>query len=131
MAFDWNSYLTLAKELATQTNGQKVNQDIEAKQRCAVSRAYYCVYHSALAYARITFAYTPSTHSVSLHRELQKKYKQQSGSIDHREVGQILTKLHQYRVNCDYQADDQGNLQKLLSSVVLEAERVDTILTTR
>lgn len=130
MAFDWNSYLTLARELATETDGQVANQGIEAKQRCAVSRAYYSVYHSALSYAKTTFSYTPSTHNVSLHRELQKKYKQQSGNTDHREVGQILTRLHQYRVNCDYHAEDQGNLQKLISSVVLDAERVDAILTT-
>lgn len=129
MAFDWNGYLSLARELATQTSGQVVNQDNEAKQRCAVSRAYYSVYHSALEYAKTTFTYTPSTHNVSLHRELQKKYKQQSGNTDHREVGQILTRLHQYRVNSDYEAKDQGNLEKLLSSIFIDAERVNTILT--
>jgi hypothetical protein len=39
-AFDWRSYLDVAKSLATAAD--------EASQRSAVSRAYYAVYHVAL-----------------------------------------------------------------------------------
>lgn len=129
MAFDWNGYLGVASNLKTETDGQPDSVVVEAKRRTAISRAYYAVYHSALVYATTVLGYTPPSHVVSLHNALQKKYKQQSGNTDHREVGQILTRLHQYRVNCDYDSRDLGNLQKLLSSVVSEVDRVNTILT--
>ena len=128
MAFDWNGYLEVATVLKTETDGQSDSIAVEAKRRTAISRAYYSVYHSALTYAITRFGYTEPTNNVSVHRALQKKYKQQSGNTDHREVGQILTQLHQYRANCDYESGDQGNLQKLLSSVLLEIAKVNTIL---
>ena len=129
MAFDWNEYLGVATILKTETDGQPNSAVVEAKRRTAISRAYYSVYHSALVYATTVLGYNPPLHNVSLHRALQTKYKQQSGNTDHREVGKILARLHQYRVNCDYESRDQGNLQSLLSSVVLAVDRVNTILT--
>jgi hypothetical protein len=43
MAFDWNNYFTLAKNLA--------QRDDEASKRTSVSRAYYSAFHDALSRA--------------------------------------------------------------------------------
>jgi hypothetical protein len=45
MAFDWRRYLAFADELAGDPR--------EEMQRSSISRAYYCVYHLGLEYARI------------------------------------------------------------------------------
>lgn len=41
--FDWSDYLTLAQQLANNTD--------EASHRTAISRAYYCVYHKGVEWA--------------------------------------------------------------------------------
>ena len=43
MPFDWNEFLTLARELAAKTD--------DASKRTAISRAYYCVFNLATARA--------------------------------------------------------------------------------
>jgi uncharacterized protein (UPF0332 family) len=55
MPFDWNDYLTIAKEFKTRTDGQTPSNLNEAMQRTAVSRAYYSMFHLALEYAKNHF----------------------------------------------------------------------------
>jgi uncharacterized protein (UPF0332 family) len=52
--FDWSEYLTLANQLAA-------NSD-EASHRSAISRAYYCVYHKASERAVASGCVDPKRH---------------------------------------------------------------------
>lgn len=47
MAFDWHAYLDLAERLTT----DGASKEAEAKNRAAVSRAYYAVYNVARSHA--------------------------------------------------------------------------------
>ncbi len=72
--FDWKEYLALAKSLKSSTpRGQTVSNANEAKNRCAVSRAYYAAFNIADAYARDSLSYSPSGEG-SDHKKLTDFY---------------------------------------------------------
>jgi hypothetical protein len=130
MAFDWNGYLTLAKSLKTETDGHAASTDIEARRRSAISRAYYAMYHLAVVYAKSNLGYSPATTGPNQgHSEIQGVYRRQFGSVQLQEIKTILYRLHKARKDCDYEDRDLGDLQALLGSIILDAERMKTILT--
>lgn len=130
MAFDWNSYLLLAKELKNQTTGQVASVEIEAKQRSAVSRAYYCAYHLAEDFAVTNLRYTPTKKAGGnqFHADVREVYRQQFGNVNHQEIQKILFKMHKARKECDYDAT-VSNIQSVLTSTIIDADRVHSILT--
>ena len=129
MAFDWNSYLTLAKTIKTETVGQVASVDIEAKQRSAVSRAYYSVYHLAEDYAIYNFRYTPTKKGGGnqFHADVREEYRKRFGNVDHQEIRQILFRLHKARKDCDYEPE-VSNLTSLLQSTIIDADKIARIL---
>jgi hypothetical protein len=130
MPFDWNDYLTIAKEFKTRTDGQTPSNLNEAMQRTAVSRAYYSMFHLALEYAKNHFGYNPQRGGPNqAHADIRSEYQKQMASPDHQEIAQILRRVHKARVDCDYKPEDLGNLTAQLESVVLDADRVQGILT--
>ena len=129
MAFDWNSYLTLAKNLKNETDGQVASTEVEAKQRSAISRAYYAVYHLAEDYAKQNLGYvTSKTGQNQYHSDVRSVFRSQMGNPDHQEVGKILFQLHKNRKDCDYEEKSLGNLESLLTTSVLNAEKIQTTL---
>lgn len=131
MAFDWNDYLEIAKDFKAGTDGQARNNLVEAKQRTAVSRAYYAIYHLAVDYAKNNLGYVPTQKSGGnqYHSDIRSVYQSQLANPSHQEVRKILARLHKARIDCDYKPDDLGNLQSLLTSVILEADKVKGTLT--
>lgn len=130
MAFDWNDYLTIAKELKTDTDGQPNSNSVEAKRRTAISRAYYSVYHLAIDYAKTNLGYTPTQYGPNqAHSDIRSVYQSQLANPDHQEVCKMLFKLHKARKNCDYDEGDLGNVQSLLTSTILDADKIKDILT--
>jgi len=129
MAFDWNGYLSLAKELQTETDGQITSTEIEAKQRSGVSRAYYSVYHLAEDYAITHFGYTPTKKGGGnqFHADLREEYRKRFGNVDHQEIRQILFRLHKARKDCDYERD-VNNLPSLLQSTIIDADKIVAVL---
>lgn len=130
MAFDWDGYLAVAKELQSDTDGQAHSNAIEAKQRTAISRAYYSMYHLAVSYARVNLGYNPTRNGPNqAHSDIQTVYRTQLGSVELQEIKQILNRLHKARINCDYKDKDLGNLQSLVSSLILDADKMKRTLT--
>ena len=128
MAFDWNNYLEIAKKLQGATRGKEQNGNNEALQRIAVSRAYYAIYHFALEYAEDNLDY--SKPSTDQHTALRFHYSTDMSNYKHAKVGKILLNLHSARKKCDYEADDIGNIEKLLENSLLQADDIKQNLTT-
>lgn len=132
MAFDWDSYLTLAKTLKTETVGSVASSETEAKRRSAISRAYYAMYHLGVVYAKNNLGYSPVTSGPNqAHSEIQGVYRRQFGSVQLQEIKPILYRLHKARKDCDYEEKDLGNLEVLLESIVIDADRMKAILATQ
>jgi len=130
MPFNWNDYLTVARELKTRTDGQPVSNLNEAMRRSAVSRTYYSMYHLAVEYAKSHFGYTPQRGgSNQFHADIRSEYQRQMGNPEHQEIAQILRRVHKARIDCDYKPEDLGNLETQLESVISEADKVRGILT--
>lgn len=96
MSFDWSEYLSVAKELATQTT----TAHKEAKLRSAISRAYYAAFITARNNLRdrsgLLIPKTSDAHSyVSQQFEL---------SVDpvRRTIGEKLVRLRRFRRQADY-----------------------------
>lgn len=129
MAFDWNGYLTFAKSLQTETAGRPSNVDVEAKRRSAISRAYYAVYHIAEDYAKANLGYVVSKGGPNQHHSnVRSVYQSQLGNPDHQEVRKMLARLHKVRVQSDYHPDGLGNIESQLASVIIDADRINSIL---
>lgn len=130
MPFNWNDYLVIAEAFKTKTDGLPQSSANEAMQRTAMSRAYYAVYHLAEDFAKENFGYIPSQYGHNQHHaNIRLEYMKQSGSPDHQEVQKMLARLHKARIDSDYKSDDLGNMQALLTSVILEANKIKGILT--
>lgn len=130
MAFDWDYYLVIAKKISKSVNGKADNDNNEALRRTAISRAYYAIYHLALTYAKNNLGYVPPDRNGGnqFHSDIRSHYKKQMANPDYQEVGKILFSLHSARVNCDYKADDIGNVGALLTSSILQANKIKGIL---
>ena len=93
MTFDWHAYLDLAEQLTT--NG--TSKEAEAKNRAAVSRAYYAVYNIALRHA------PPSVtkRGGSSHRRLIDHFD----SNGHHSISNLLETMRDRRNDADYEGD--------------------------
>lgn len=129
MSFDWDCYLVLAKKIKKLTGGKPDNNNNEAFKRTAISRAYYAMFHLAVAYARDNFGYVPNKNGPNQsHSDVRAEYQKQLGNPDHQEVKKILAKMHKARIDSDYKADSLGNTQSLLGSIILDADKIKGIL---
>lgn len=105
--FEWEQFLDVAvclQELGDSNRGLS-----EAAYRCAISRAYYGAYHSALSLAQ-NLGYVispPKRGGMSEHRKLQVWYQNECAnkSLGKRISGK-LRRLHNWRKNADYKDID-------------------------
>jgi uncharacterized protein (UPF0332 family) len=89
--FDWTGYSALANELAARAD--------EASRRSAISRAYYYVYHLALARAAGNgFEITAGEAS---HKQLWRNYSD-SPEPNCRKLAEIAKRLKEKRERADY-----------------------------
>lgn len=129
MPFDWDGYLSFAKDLKSKTDGQTATNKNEAMQRTAISRAYYSMFHLAVDYAMAKLGYTPKKNGPNQsHTDIQGVYRRQFGNPDHQEVKKILYRMYKARLDSDYNSNILGNAQELLDSILLEADKIKTIL---
>ena len=92
-AFDWIEYLTLAEELAKNTD--------EASLRSAISRAYYYAFHLALKRARAnSFEYLSGE---GTHTQLWRLFTA-SPDPDCIKLGHLAERLKENRRRADYEA---------------------------
>lgn len=125
MAFDWNEYLRVAKNIHTQSKASKIKD--EALLRTAISRAYYSVIHFAAENIR-------QKHNSSfyprndLHGSVIGYYKNDRFNPNYQEAARILSDLRFSRNKCDYQSLFNENLEKLLESSFIQVENIKSEL---
>lgn len=94
MSFDWSEYLQLARYLAA----QDVSPSEEARQRSAISRAYYAAYHEVRLLARQQGF--QDSHAEN-HRNLIE-YCLAEPRREWRNLGENLRRLRDKRNSADY-----------------------------
>jgi uncharacterized protein (UPF0332 family) len=104
MSFDWPDYLALARSLSGDAD---VTPSEEARLRSALSRAYYGVYGSARAVAKL-HGYTPQRFETS-HQTLIRYFKE-SPDRARKSIGLNLERMQKNRERADYERRFEGNL---------------------
>lgn len=111
MPFDWNEFLTLAEELALRND--------EASKRSAISRAYYAVYHRALA--RVVAKSGACPQGQATHTWCWQKY-QSTNNLACVNLGDEGSRLKRRRQAADYD-DHIARLDDVLNAVLQFARR--------
>jgi uncharacterized protein (UPF0332 family) len=97
MSFDWSGYLDLAKELNDNSIANR-----EAKQRSAVSRAYYAVFNLAKDYLeQVEGQSIPRT--ADAHRYVGDQFRI-SANPNRKAIARNLVRLRRFRNQADYAA---------------------------
>ncbi|NJL32578.1 MAG: hypothetical protein HC893_00340 [Chloroflexaceae bacterium] len=124
MSFDWQKYLSLAKELS----GKPVQgeESREAKLRSAISRAYYAVFHIAKDHASSS-PNPPDASTEATHKNVREWFK---ASPDKRvkRIGEDLGRLRVNRNRADYN-DDMGLLRELQKTTDEALKTAEYIIT--
>ena len=115
MVFGWRQYLTLAHRLA----GEPLGSLSEAESRSSVSRAYYSLFHLAMASAEGFVSRGVGDDHVALQKHWQRGKRAS--------IGFWLRDLHQWRLQCDYD-DVIDNLQEMVELALTTAEQILSIL---
>ncbi len=115
MPFDWRNFLDLAKELSTHSATDPLQ---EARERSAVSRAYYGAFCWARDYARESTGFQP-TGDADDHTLLRQHFEK-SGQT---QLASRLNRLRQWRNLCDYK-DEVRNLKSLAQMAIVQAQKV-------
>lgn len=128
MSFDWSEYFIVAQELANQAITSSKNQGtIEAKLRCAISRAYYAAFRKARNHLRdkegepLHVLTHGNTHQVVIN------LFNTGSDIDRLMIAQFLHDLRSARNRADYD-DTLPNLLGLTATALLQAEQVLALL---
>lgn len=124
MSFDWVEYLALAEELSG-ASLPPLPAGIEARQRAAVSRAYYAGYILARNRLRdVDGVLVPA--SSNPHVFIAQQYRR-SADPTRAEIGASLGRLRIARNQCDYD-DTVAGLPRLLHASLTRAAQVVTNL---
>ena len=116
MTFDWSAYRTVAEALSR-------NAD-EASQRSAISRAYYCVYHQALAHLSEHHNFQYSENRPA-HDQVWREFN--GKGLSYREVWLKGDKLKKLRVNADYRTDFLTNAKTVAASLEMADQIIERL----
>ncbi len=97
--FDWSQYVGLAKQLASCSAHDPM---AEAKQRSAISRAYYGVFIPARNH--LYMEHQPVQGDKKTHKAVISEFKNSVDEI-RQQIGKTLNRLRQWRNKADY--DDE------------------------
>lgn len=114
-SFDWSQLITLAEALETRGD--------EASLRCALSRAYYYVYHLARLRA---FSNNYKPVEGGLHAQLWRFYKA-SPDLDCRSLGVLGERLSEKRQRADYD-QEFGRIAEEVPAALKDAKVFSTKL---
>lgn len=110
MPFDWNDFLSLARQLARSRD--------EASKRTAISRAYYCAFN--LAYARAEKTVGPKPRDASYHQWCWDQYTSTNDRTC-KQLGNAGQRMKARRVRADYKDADihrlDDEVQRILEDV--------------
>ena len=97
MPFDWRQYLTLAEELSRKST---TPANLEARQRTAISRAYYAAFVSARNYLR-DYKKLPISQTGEAHRDVAQQFRL-NAEPNNQTIADNLRRLRLYRNQADY-----------------------------
>ena len=97
---DWFAYLSLAKKLAEPEEGLSHYEKV-ARQRSAISRAYYAVFCTARDMFDPEYKYRAPADGSS-HAKLWKRLKKDPDRQECRYIGEHGSRLGEYRRQADY-----------------------------
>ena len=97
MSFDWGQYLTLAEELSRRST---TPANLEARQRTAISRAYYAAFVSARNYLR-DYKKLPIPQTAEAHRDVAQHFRH-NAETSNQTIADNLRRLRLYRNQADY-----------------------------
>ena len=129
MKFDWSEYLNLATELAALSSD---SDDVEAKLRSAVSRAYYAVFCLSRNYLR-DIEKDPrlsrkNSSDINEHQYVAKEFIfHKSKNKEMIKIGENLSRLRELRNKADY-ADTIFNLPKDVNYALKLAQNIISVL---
>lgn len=117
MPFDWNEFLKLAEDLA-------LKPDVASK-RTAISRAYYFVFNTAFARAKLTTGAAPAVETF--HSWCWNKYTVGPDPAC-MQLGNIGVRMKARRVRADYNAADIFRLDDEVARTIADAKQFRTDL---
>lgn len=115
MAFDWNEFLELAKNLS---NRSGMGYSTEAANRTAVSRAYYAAFCQLRGYAESRLGFQRSG-TAQDHKRLRKYLKKAKRP----RWASRLNRLREWRNDCDYE-DVVPGLQSRVQRAILTVDKI-------
>jgi|AFSR01.1.fsa_nt_gi uncharacterized protein (UPF0332 family) len=123
MTFHWLDYLALAKSLI---NAQLIlPTSDEARQRAAISRAYYAAFCTTRNYLRQQLGNPELFADEKAHRKVREELVlKNSKTAD--QLAKLLLEVHRERKRADY--DDEYAAAKNISIVIQRVERILSLL---
>ena len=124
MSFDWTEYYHVAQEAITLSPTAQIS--LEARQRCAISRAYYAAFMRAQNHLRFVDGDTQIPTDYQIHGYVRWKFKR-SHNRRRKQVADLLNNLRLVRNEADYEATIP-NLTANTTLALQQAARVIAIL---
>jgi len=119
MSFDWQSYISLAKELIKHSSLYQNDSMQEACYRSAISRSYYGVFCIARNFLKKKGISIPKTDT---HKFVREKYMNSSIKIE-KKIGENLGRLWRERKVSDYEDTADIDIKRSETAIKL-AKRV-------
>jgi len=123
MSFDWTQYYQVARLLLGRAGSDATD---EAKQRSAISRAYYAVFNLALEYINVIEGEDAIPRNRDVHYAVGE-YFQNRRDRSSQEIGTHLSRLRQERNRADYRSD-MRDLEKIANDCLSRANLVMQLL---
>lgn len=134
MNFDWEEFLRVAKSHI----GQEEHPAKSAKDRCAISRAYYAAFHITRRYIEGNFPHAPIGTAGDTHIRMPKWLLNPDddrlvliGEAQNEklaQVGELLERMRKLRKDADYTNEDPPRLSDSAWSTVLDSDEVIKIV---
>lgn len=102
MNFSWQSLLLVAQKCAQDAANETDSALREALWRCAISRAYYAVFGTALRWIRKNSPSHPIPSGGEAHQAVQDFFEW-SQDPDYQEIADLLRRMRHFRNLADYE----------------------------
>jgi len=123
MTFKWSDYLLLAKSLVNTQLTLSISN--EARQRAAISRAYYAAFCTTRNYLRQQLNKPRLFSDAKAHRDVREALMKKNSQTAH-QIANLLLAVHRERKCADY--DDNYAAAKNISIVIQRVERILSLL---
>jgi len=119
MPFDWEEFLLVAKAHIN----QNAHPCADAKDRCAISRAYYAAFRTVFQYIDATRNSPDIGVAGAAHKRLPRWLRAQPAR-ELREIGEKLDRLRKPRHKADYEDSEIDRLHDVAYNAVCDSDAV-------